>query len=71
MAVKVLDRDTGKGCDCITVYLCDTAEDVETLSTETEIGVCGALCSAGSMAIVVEPKGLYVLNNQGEWKLWS
>lgn len=67
MAIKVLDRGAGEGCDCITEYLCDTEEDVATLSTETKVGACGSLCSAGSLALIAETKEIKVLNNQGEW----
>lgn len=62
--IKVLKRDNGEGCNCITEYLCDTTADVANLPTNE--------CAAGSMAIVAEPDvntpRIYILNNYGEWK---
>lgn len=71
MGVKILSRSGGDGKNCITTYLCDAEADVSTLSTEKTVGICGSLCSAGSMAIVIEPKAVYMLNTQSEWKLWT
>lgn len=68
MAIKVLEKGSGEGCNCKTVFLCDTTADIKNLPTETETGSCGECCSAGSLAIIADPHGLRILNNQGEWK---
>lgn len=67
MAIKVLRRGNGEGCNCITEYLCDTEEDVANLPTETKEGACGAVCSAGSAALIAKDKTVKVLNCSGEW----
>lgn len=67
MAIKVLERGSGEGCNCITIFLCDTEADVSDLPTETKVGECGSLCSAGSMAIIAQNKKVLILNTQGEW----
>lgn len=52
-------------------YICDTEADLELLPTvDTDSVVNGAVlpkCSAGSRAIVVESKKVYVLNTEGTW----
>lgn len=64
MAIKVLKRDSGEGCNCMTEYLCDTSADAVNLPTDE--------CAVGSIAIVVEPdanaKRILILNTNGEWK---
>lgn len=68
MAIKVLERGSGGGSNCITTFLCDTVADIPYLPTERKAGICGAKCSAGSIAIIAETHETKVLNTQGEWK---
>lgn len=68
MAIKVLEKGSGDGCNCITTFLCDTEADIINLPTEKSTGVCGECCSAGSLAIIAYPHGTRILNTQGEWK---
>lgn len=67
MSIKCIDRNSGKGKDCIAVFLCDSAEDVANLPNETNKGSLGEECSAGSIAIIAEDHGTIILNNQGVW----
>ena len=67
MAVKVLDRGAGEGCNCITTFMIDTDADKYDLPTTTATGVCGDTCSAGSMAIVADTKSVLMINTEGVW----
>lgn len=68
MAIKILGKGNGDGCNCITSFLCDTEDDIKNLPTEETVGVCGDNCSAGSDALVLENGGSkWVLGNTGKW----
>lgn len=72
MAIKVLDRTGGNGCNCRTLFLCDYEEDIKNLPTEKTTGECGDTCSAGSKAIVLENGGsTWLLGNTGTWNVWN
>jgi hypothetical protein len=34
MAIKVMDKGSGSGCNCVTSFLCDTESDINDLPTE-------------------------------------
>lgn len=68
MAIKVLEKGSGDGCNCITTFLCDTTADIKDLPTEDKPGACGDCCSAGSIAVIADTHDKRILNNQGEWK---
>lgn len=68
MAIKVMKKGLGDGCNCVTTFLCDTEEDINNLPTENSKGLCGEMCSAGSEALVLENGGSkWVLGNTGKW----
>jgi hypothetical protein len=37
MAIKVLEKGSGTGRNCIMTFLCDTTADIENLPTETTL----------------------------------
>ena len=67
MAIKVLEKGSGEGCNCITTFLCDKREDVNNLPTEETPGACGECCSAGSIAIIASTHETKILNTKGKW----
>jgi len=52
----------------IITYLCDYEADVSSLPTGLPTDAGTVLALPGSIAIVADPKSLYVLNTQHEWK---
>lgn len=53
-------------------FICDTEEDLDNLPTNEKKNVNGSStqsCSVGSQATIVQPKKVYVLNNNNEWVL--
>ena len=53
-------------------FICDTEDDLNNLPTNKKRGVDNSTvppCSVGSQATIVEPKKVYILNNNNEWVL--